>query len=244
MVITELYNEHCLTTMSRMSNKQVDLTITSPPYNMNLRIRKGKHCSRQIVKELSTKYPDFSDNLPMDDYYNFHRDVINELLRVSKITFYNIQFLTGNKSALYKLIGEFNENIKEFIIWDKVNAQPAIGNNVLNSQFEVLLVLCDKDYAISRAFNDDNCEFGRGTLSNVWQIKSEKKRNATMGAAMPCELVEKIIDNFNTKFNATVYDPFAGTGTTLAIAQSLGYNSIGSEISELQYNHAKQRLGL
>lgn len=31
---------------------------------MNLRIRNGKHCSRQIVKELSTKYEGFDDNLP------------------------------------------------------------------------------------------------------------------------------------------------------------------------------------
>ena len=240
-MVIELYNEHCLTTMSRMANKSIDLTITSPPYNMNLRIRKGKHCSRQIVKEISTKYEDFADNLPMDDYYNFNRDVVNELLRVSKLTFYNIQFLTGNKSALYKLIGEFNENIKEFIIWDKVNAQPAIGNNVLNSQFEVLLVLADKDYAISRAFSD--CNFARGTLTNVWQIKSEKKRSSPMGASMPYNLAEKIISNFGV-VGDTIYDPFAGTGTTLHVADDYGYNSIGSEISELYYEHAKQRLGL
>lgn len=230
--------------MSRMVDKEVDLTITSPPYNMNLRIRKGKHCSRQIVKEISTKYADYQDNLPMDDYFAFNRDVIKELLRVSKLTFYNIQFLTGNKSALYKLMGEFSENIKEIIVWDKVNAQPAIGSNVLNSQFEVLLVLADKDYALSRAFTDNNCDFGRGTLSNVWQIKSEKKRNAPMGAAMPCDLAEKIIDNFNSTNDAIIYDPFAGTGTTLYVAQAKGFNSIGSEVSALYHAYAKDRLAL
>lgn len=239
MVKSVIYNANCLDFMADMSDKQVDITITSPPYNMNLRIRKGKHCSRQIVKEISTKYEDFSDNLPMDDYYEFNCKVITELLRVSKLTFYNIQFLTGNKSALYKLLGTFNENIKEFIIWDKVNAQPAIGNNVLNSQFEVLLVLCDKDYAISRAFKDAN--FDRGTLSNVWQIKSEKKRVSPMGASMPSELVEKIIDNFAIAGDS-IFDPFAGTGTTLYVAKQKGYNSIGTEISPLYYNHSMERL--
>jgi site-specific DNA-methyltransferase (adenine-specific)/modification methylase len=37
--------------------------ITSPPYNMNLRIRNGQCCSRQIVKEFSSKYAHFDDNL-------------------------------------------------------------------------------------------------------------------------------------------------------------------------------------
>lgn len=234
-----LYNDNCLNVMAEMLDKSVDLTITSPPYNMNLRIRNGKHCSRQIVKELTTKYEDFADNLSMDDYYDFNCKVISELLRVSKLTFYNVQFLTGNKSALYKLLGTFNENIKEFIVWDKVNAQPAIGKGVLNSQFEVLLALSDKDCAISRAFCDSN--FDRGTLSNVWRIKSNKKRNAPMGACMPEELVDVIIENFASN-NSVIFDPFAGTGTTLYVAKKKGYSSIGSELSPIYYNYALKRL--
>lgn len=39
------------------------------------------------------------------------------------------------------MIGEFSGDMKEFIVWDKVNAQPAIGEGILNSQFEVILVL-------------------------------------------------------------------------------------------------------
>ena len=58
-----IYNESCLDTLARMSDDDVSLSITSPPYNMNLRIRNGKYCSRQIVKEFSTKYEGFDDNL-------------------------------------------------------------------------------------------------------------------------------------------------------------------------------------
>ena len=66
MELNKIYNEDCLKTLGKMENDSVDLVITSPPYNMNLRIRKGEYCSRQIVKEISTKYADFDDNMPID----------------------------------------------------------------------------------------------------------------------------------------------------------------------------------
>ncbi len=50
---------------------------------MNLRISKSKYRSRQIVKEISTKYDHFDDNIPIEDYFKFHSSVIKELIRVS-----------------------------------------------------------------------------------------------------------------------------------------------------------------
>ena len=99
---------------------------------MNLRIRKGEYCSRQIVKELSTKYSHCSDNLPIEDYNKFHSNVMTELLRVSKVVFYNIQIVTGSKQSIFKMIGDFNENLKDIIVWDKGVAQPAMQKQVLN----------------------------------------------------------------------------------------------------------------
>ena len=168
-----LINDNCLNVIkNEMVIGHTTLTITSPPYNMNLRIRNGKYTSRQIVKEFSTKYKNFNDNLTMEDYYKFNEEVLNYLTQGSNLVFFNIQFLTGNKRALFKLIGEFNEQLKEVIVWNKVNAQPAISKKVLNSQYELLLVF-DRINAISRLF--ENATFDKGTLSNVWDIKREKK---------------------------------------------------------------------
>ena len=102
MDINRIYNECCLKTLKKLPDNYVDLVITSPPYNMNLRIRNGKYCSRQIVKELTTKYSDFADNLDIEKYNQFHSSVLSELLRVSKIIFYNVQTLTGNKKSVFK----------------------------------------------------------------------------------------------------------------------------------------------
>lgn len=236
----ELYNEDCLDTLSRMADDSVDVVITSPPYNMNLRIRNGKYCSRQIVEEFSTKYRGFNDNLPMEEYFEFHKKVLNELLRVSPLVFYNIQMVTGNKLALFKLIGEFSSYLKEVIIWDKVNAQPAMGKGILNSQFEFVLVF-DKYNAISRKFN--NANFDRGTLSNVWNIKPNRRRRGVNyhGATFPEELVRKIL-KFFCKESGTVYDPFMGTGTTGVVCMELGYDFIGSELIHDYFLISKENL--
>ena len=90
-LINEVFNESCLDTMKKIPNDFVNVVITSPPYNMNLRISNGRYHSRQIVKEISTKYENFSDNLPIEEFYKFHSQVLKELLRVSNLVFYNIQ---------------------------------------------------------------------------------------------------------------------------------------------------------
>jgi len=229
----------CLELMKDIPDKSIDLVLTSPSYNMNLRIRNGKHCSRQIVKELTTKYVSFADNLPMNEYFEFNKKVINECLRVSNLVFYNIQILTGNKSAIYKLMGEFNENIKEIIVWDKVKAEPAIGESVLNSRFELILVLSSKEDAISRKFKSSN--FKRGTLQNLFQIKKGARIAKNHKAVFPRELAEKIIENF-TQRGEIVLDPLAGTGTTGVACQNLNRNFILIEKEQEYIDIIKQRL--
>ena len=238
-MLNEIYVESCLDTMKRMPDDSVDLVVTSPPYNMNLRINKGKYCSRQIVKEISTKYEDFADNLPIDEFYDFHKQVLTELLRVSNLVFYNIQIVTGSKRAFFQLIGDFSENLKEIIVWDKGHGQPAMKEQVLNRRSELLLVF-EKDYPISRQFR--TATFERGTLDDVWVIQRERRKNVAMhGATFPEKLVETIIENFS-KTDDVVYDPFLGTGTTAFVAHKLGRAYIGSEISQEYADIALERL--
>lgn len=234
-----IYNESCLDTLKRMEDKEVDLIITSPPYNMNLRIRNGKYCSRQITKEFSTKYDSFDDNLSLDEYNRFHTEVLRHLLRVSKLIFYNVQIVTGSKRSVFKMIGEFNEQLKDIVVWDKGWGQPAMKNGVMNRQSELVLIFDDCN-AISRQFNSF-CHFERGTLSDVWRIKRGRTKNSSNRAVMPNELVEKILLNFTEK-NDVVYDPFCGTGTTALVSKQLGRKYVGSEIDSGLIETASRRL--
>ena len=235
----KLLNADCLYAMKHMVSKSCHIGITSPPYNMNLRVRNGKHCSRQIVKEISTKYENYSDNLTMEQYFNLNVSVVSEMLRICDLVFYNVQFLTGNKSALFKLLGHFSENVKEFIIWDKLNAEPSIGSGVLNSRFEVLIVFSDKETAITRQF--EQAQFKRGELQNLWQIRRGEKIDGSHGAVFPEELSEKIISNFSAKGD-TVLDPFMGTGTTGLSCAKLGRNFVGVELDKNYFDIANKRI--
>ena len=199
----------------------------------------SKHCSRQIVKEISTKYENFPGNLPMNDYYEFNKKVIAELLRICGTVFFNVQFLTGNKSALYRLIGDYHANMKEFIVWDKVNAEPAIGSGVLNSRWEAVLVLQSVEKAVSRKFEQAN--FGRGELQNLLQIKRGKKITGTHGAVFPLELAETLVSNF-VPLGGSVIDPFMGTGTTGVACLNTGCNFIGIEKDPKYFEIARGRI--
>jgi site-specific DNA-methyltransferase (adenine-specific)/modification methylase len=229
VLLDSIFNESCIDTMKRIPDNFVDVVITSPPYNMNLRIRKGEYCSRQIVKELSTKYEGFSDNLPIDEYNKFHTEVLRELLRISNLVFYNIQIVTGSKRSIFKMIGEFSDKLKEIIVWDKGHGQPAMQEQVLNRRSELILVF-ENDYPISRQFR--SAKFKRGTLEDIWEIKRERKKGVdNHGATFPEELIRTILDNF-TEENDVIYDPFLGTGTTAVVSKKLNRRYIGSELSK------------
>ena len=236
--INKIYNEDCLETLKRIPNNKINIVITSPPYNMNLRIRNGKYCSRQIVKEFSTKYDDFDDNLPIEEFYNFHLNVLKELIRTSSIIFYNIQIVTGSKRAFFKIIGELSDYLKDIIIWDKGYAQPAMAHKVLNRRSELILVFDSKN-AISRQFTDAN--FIRGTLDDIWNIKRGKKVIDSHSAVFPQELIKIILENFSNEGDL-VYDPFMGTGTTAVVSKKLKRNFIGSELSQNYFEIINKRL--
>jgi len=233
-----IYNEDCLKSLKRFEDSSIDLVITSPPYNMNLRITKGRYHSRQVTKELTTKYVDFSDNLPIEEFYRFHLKVLKELIRVSELVFYNIQVVTGSKRAFFKIIGELNEHLKEIVIFDKGQAQPAIKNQVLNRQSEFILIF-EQDYPISRQFRKKG-RFKRGSLNDIWKISRDSNK-LNHGAVFPERLVETILENFSDRGDL-IYDPFMGSGTTGVVAKKMDRDFIGSEISKEYVKFARNRI--
>ena len=217
----------------------MDAVITSPPYNYNLRIQNGKYTRRSLNDK--TKYnKTYDDAMSMDEYFKWQRDCIAEMLRVSRgLVFYNIQMINGNKLALFRLFGEFSEYIKEVIIWDKNNAEPAIHDGVLNSRYEYIIVL-DKTNAISRQFNVFNAN--RGTVENIWKINKNTERGiANHNAMFPVDLPRKIIQLF-TRPNDLILDPFMGGGTTAVACVLEGRNFIGFEINNEYFVNSIKRI--
>jgi len=238
MEINKIYNENCLETLHRMPDKFVDLVVTSPPYNMRTRIRNGEYTTREKSEHFSKKYKHFGDDLPIDDFYLFHSNVLCQLLRVSKIVCYNFQIVTGSKEAFFKIIGNFNRNIKDIIIWDKGTGQPAMHKMVLNSCYEMILIL-EGDKMAGRVIQ--NAKFKRGEMNNILRIGRGKKVIDGHSAVFPEKLVSELIKSFSEEGNL-VYDPFMGSGTTAIVAHKLNRKWIGSEITDKYCDMATNRI--
>lgn len=232
------YQGDCLEVMKNIEDKSIDLTVTSPPYNMRTRIRNGKYTTREKSEHFSKKYQHFDDALPIDDFYSFHKNCITEMLRISKIVIYNFQIVTGSKEAFFKIIGDFNKDIKDIIIWDKGFGQPAMHEKVLNSAYELMLVL-EGDKKCGRVIQ--NAIFKRGEMQNILRVNRVKPPKGH-SAIFPPELIKQIIKNFS-KEEDLILDPFMGTGTTALVCKELNRNFIGCEISSEYCDIIKERVG-
>ena len=218
----------CLEFMKLMPDNSFSCVLTSPPYNFGNKGMNGD----------GAKYEEYQDNLSQDEYFNWQKKVIEESMRVSDVVFYNIQMLSNNKQALFRLIGNFYDKIKEVMVWDKITAEPAIADGVLNSQFEFVFVFSNKTN--NRRFYTFNA--GRGTLTNVLKVpKNVNNITDSHSAIFPLDLPTFFIKNF-TNENDIVYDPFLGSGSTALAAKQLKRRFVGTDISESYCEIAEQRI--
>ena len=221
MELNKVYWGDCLEEMKKIPDKSIDLVFTSPPYNMRTRVRYGKYTSREKSEHFSKKYSVGKDDLSPEDYYKFHYDCIEEMKRIGKLIIWNVQVVTGNKEAVFRIIGDNAKYIKDIVIWDKGHGEPAMHERLLNSQYEILLIISPIE---SPGREIKLANFERGKLSNLWKI-ARKSKYKDFPASMPSELAEVVINNFSKK-NDLILDPFAGSGTTAIACLNTNRNYI------------------
>lgn len=233
----KIYCCNCLDGLSFLPDNSIDLVVTSIPYNMRTRIRNNQYTTREKAEHFSKKYSEFPDDLSIEEYYDFHKQVLTELLRVSKIICLNYQIVTGSKEAFFKLLGDFSPYIKDIMIWEK-SGQPAMHEKVLNSCYEFVVIL-ESDGDKGRVIN--NSYFARGTQNNI--IKGFKKNNNIEGhgACFPLDFAKKLITLFS-KEGDLILDPFLGSGTTALAAKLTSRDYIGFELIEKYAKIAQERI--
>jgi site-specific DNA-methyltransferase (adenine-specific) len=243
MDINKIYNEDCLDTMSRMPNRFIDLTVTSPPYD-NLR-----------------------------DYCGYSFDfesIAKELYRVTKLggvvvwivgdtTKDFCESLTSFKQAIY-FVNNCGFKLLDTMIYHKTKYAPAYPTIRRYAQaFEYMFVIVkggrpktfnavqreratsgynryaeyrQKDGTRTRKLVSHNRE--TKDACNVWSIcpgLSKKKETGNHPAVFPEQLAHDHIISWSNEGDL-VYDPFMGSGTTAKVAKFLRRNYIGSEISK------------
>ena len=209
-----------------MGGEKADITFTSPPYNISDNAKLSPHQSN------GSKYVDYSDSMTDDEYLSLLYTFTRNTLEHCEYSFVNVQSLAGNKLVLIDLLNSLKDVYADTLIWDKMNAQPAMAENVLNSQFEYIHVFSN------RATRSIGTQPFRGTISNVVQIHKKASEVKEHNATFSVELAEFFVGKFSTTI---VIDPFLGSGTTLVACERLGRKCRAVEISPAYVAVAIQR---
>ena len=123
MEINKIYNENCLETMAKMPDNFIDLTVTSPPYNLGVK----HHTGNNIFKA----YDEYIDDMPEDEYQQQQIKVLNEMHRILKpngSVFYNHKVRVAQHKASHPIewILKSNLTFRQQIVWDR-KSSPAVA---------------------------------------------------------------------------------------------------------------------
>ena len=199
-----------------MNGEKADITFTSPPYNAG-------HTVTEYVMNKKSKYANDDDNKTTDEYSDFLKKFTLISLKFSEYSFVNLQSLTNNKVALIDYLYNLKDFYADTIIWDKLNGQPAMAHNVLNSVFEYVHVFS------RRANRVIGVKDFRGTLDNIIHISKQNKNEFSKihNATFPLEFANYFVNNFSLN---SVLELFCGVGTTLIVCEQLNRKCYAMEL--------------
>jgi len=225
----------CLEVMKDWPDGCVDLVLCSPPYNMG----KGPSLGYQPNSTVGQAYyGDYVDDMPDEEYSDWIIKSIHRCLEISRYVFWNMQYLTGTKDVIARLIGSFSNRTKDIFIWQKqaVAQICALQAPILAPGYEFVFMLGPDSTKIFRysAFPPN------GYVPNIqtwYKTESFREHHATYPLAM-CEYFTK----YFTHETDLILDPFCGSGTTCVAAKKLGRNYIGIDISPEYCAIARERL--
>jgi modification methylase len=223
--INKIYNENCLDVMAKMPENFIDLTVTSPPYNLGLNHHTGNNSFKA--------YDDYIDNMPEKEYQDEQIKVLNEILRITKqggSVMYNHKnrIKNGKQITPYEWILKTKWTLKQEIVW---------FNGSQNFDKCRFYPMTERIYWLSKGTNTSfkNVINQHDLIKDTAEgTDKEHKRS------FPIKLAQRFITCFDNA--ELVFDPYMGSGTTAIAAILEKRNFIGSEISKKYCAIAEKRI--
>lgn len=235
----------CLDVMERIPDGSVDITITSPPYNLGI------------------DYGSYKDELPFDEYVNFMENVFNLVYQKTKkggrvcinvppdIGVLKDNTKTSLDAVFYNVLTEKGFKYRTKIVWNKnqITSRTAWGSfkspsnpNIL-PPFEYVLVFykeTPKKDGSKENIDITKEEFIEWT-NGLWTLAPESKKKIGHPAPYPITLCERLLKMFSYKGDVAL-DPFIGSGTTAVAAINTNRQFIGIEKESEYVEIAKRRI--
>ncbi len=251
--LDNIYNVDCIDFMQTLPDNFLDLTVTSPPYNVGI------------------DYDNHDDAMSEEDYFAFIQTVSDELYRVTKVggrICINIPFI-GNSSFKAKseklifypnlympILEKSGWTIRDFVVWVKSgeaeNPNDFCGNSTqwgswlspscpyMRCFAEVILVFHKEDKKLGHTGISDltKDEFMELT-KNVWYFRTatDKKKHP---AQFPIELPRRCIKLYSY-VDDLVFDPFMGIGNTAMACIETKRHYLGCDISKDYVDEANRQ---
>ncbi len=229
-------------TIEEIAEASVDLIVTSPPYNVDIR------------------YNTHDDSATYSDYLEFTRKWLSKCLRLVKDDgrfCLNIP-LDKNKGGQQSVYADITTIAKEVgwkyhstIIWNEgnISRRTAWGSFMSASApyiiapVEVVVVLYKDSWKkkSGSGISDITKEEFMQWTNGLWTFNGESKKRVGHPAPFPVELPRRCIKLFSY-VGDTILDPFMGSGTTLIAAHQNNRIGIGVDIDRDYCQLAVNRL--
>lgn len=236
-----IYNNDILT-IAAVEQASVDLIVTSPPYNVDI------------------KYNSHDDSSEYEDYLQFTSQWLRKCYQLAKVDgrmCLNVP-LDKNKGGQQSVCADITTIAKQAgwqyhstIIWNEQNIsrRTAWGSWLSASApyviapVEVIIVLYKERWKKTSGSgkSDVTKEEFLSWTNGVWTFSGESKKRIGHPAPFPVELPRRCIKLFSF-VGDTVLDPFLGSGSTLVACSQNNRGGVGVDIDAGYCELAKKRL--
>ena len=225
MLLNTIHNEDCLQLLKRIADNTIDLTITSPPYNLGEKHHTGSN--------VFNAYDEYKDDLPEAEYQSKQIEVLNEIYRATKqggSILYNHKnrIKNGKQITPYEWLLKTEWTLKQEVVW---------FNGSQNFDKCRFYPMTERIYWLSKGTNTNftNAINQHDLIKDTAEgTDKEHKR------AFPVKLARRFIICFPDA--ELIFDPYMGSGTTAIAALNEKRNYIGSELSKAYYELANKRI--
>lgn len=235
-----IYNEDCLSGLSKIPNDSIDLIITSPHYN-KMGLNGSKHSTWKKEtwnKGRNIEYDVYNDLRDEEEYREEQLLILNECFRVLKENgsmFYNhkVRLSKGIGYHPFEIIQKSDFIFRQQLVWDR-GSTPALDKRYFYPTTELIFWLTKTTHPL----------FERSKISSINKevLRFNADNNTIHPAPFPIYLLSLIIDNMPYDENYIVLDPFMGSGTTAIAAIRAKRKYIGFEISPNYCKIAEERI--
>lgn len=218
--INSIITGDCLDVLPDIPAGSIDITITSPPYNVGL------------------AYDGFSDNMPDDDFMEFTAQWLRQVYRV-----------TANSGRLYACISQpmlfWFRDLAELAGWTFGQVLTWCKPNMAVSKSRMAEWLIMTEHILTfrkgKRTTMQNGDYADNTYD--WFIDATPQTNYNGGrqhpAQWPVSLPLRILSRTP---GSMVLDPFCGSGSALVAAKMLQRQWLGIELVPSVAERARQRL--